>query len=210
MSKYVAPSHMAMVVVDGIEYEPDADGVIEARTRQHAEQFALLGIPEFDPANTNVRPLAPEEKLSVLSDENLILQARIRELEDQAASRPATTDASGAPLGAAGAIDAAQGPGGPSGALVDGTTSSVPPQGQSGDLLDKDDDKLKAAIAAAPNVDDPNVTRDQMVLWLASVGTSVPGNIARDKAVTIVKDKVAGLNDEADKLAGEARAEAEA
>lgn len=202
----VFPSNVASVVIDGHEYTPNSEGVVESATASHIPHLRLVGATDYNPAS-GLRPLAPEERVSVVLDENALLRARIRELEAQARLRTPSegiTDTSGAATGMlvpdAGATA--------SGGVPGGATSTAAPQGQSGDNLDKTGDGLKEALAQAPNFDDPNVTRDQIVLWLASVGTSVPGNIARDKAVAIAKDRVAGLNEEADTLAGEARSEA--
>lgn len=207
-TKYVFPTNVTSIVIDGHTYEPDENGLVECVTGSHVAGLVLLDGVVHNP-ETNFRPLDPVEKASVIADENTMLRNRLAEMEAMIARMSAgtATGADGQPLTPSTTDQGGAAPGGTATGAGGATTTALP-QGQAQDGLDKDADKIKNLIASAPNTDDPNVTRDQLVAFLNSINVAVPGNISRDKAVEIVKDKVAGLNEEADKLASDARADA--
>lgn len=196
--KMLAPRNVATLVVDGYEYEPDKDGLFTVRHPGHVKQLRMHGCVDADNIKLEeiemLRERGPvveaeripsdfEAQMSAKDDEIAALKAQLAEAQARGAA-PETQEPSGAADTTRETVertgDTSPAPGG-GGAIPPGSeTTTVPPQGQAGDNLDKTEEKLKEALAKKGDFD--TMDRDQLVAWLHGVGVSVPGNISKDKA----------------------------
>lgn len=187
------PDHIAAARIHGArDYDPDAPnmGLLRADPVERVPS-------EFDDTikRHGEEMGAKDDLLAEKERENAELRARLDRLEallsgggagtapgaDAHPSRAEGTDGGAAPLG-----DTSVAPGG-GGVIPPGSqTTTVPPQGQAGDDLDKNEDKRAELLANKPDV----TNYDAMKAWLKDAGVAVPGNVSKARAAEIVEETV--------------------
>lgn len=178
MSKFTAPEYIDHFCFDNVEYRRDEDGEFFIQHPDHQRHAVRHGAVPVGQGVHHGVPVAP-----VQTDQD----ARIAELEAQLAearAQLASPPAPDAPV----APEATDTPADPADASGDTSEATGGTTGEGASDAEATD-KMAEALAAEPKFED--MTRDELVDWLAGVGVSVPGNLSKDKALEIVNETVA-------------------
>lgn len=192
-----AAAAVASLCVAGTEYEPDEDGIFDIGNPDHIRKAKMMGLVEYDQATHRPVDQSPER---VASDTD----NRVAELEATVESQKKTIEAQQETImELQGRLDATDVPDEAADATGDTSadTGDVPdrqgaPDGDEADNAKSRDALLKEAFEQDPKFGE--MTRDQKVEWLATVGVTVPGNIGNDKADEAIKAVYNDYNEEHD------------
>lgn len=184
------PDHIAAARQHGaVEFDPNAPnlglGVEAPVERVQSDHDAVVAAKDDEIAALKrqleaATPANPQHlsNEAIESAKDAEIAALKRQLEQARETPPPVAGAAGTEGGAAATEHTSE--------TLGGTTTTVPPQGQALDNLDKDDDKRAALIENKPDTND----YDAMKAWLKDAGVAVPGNISKARAKEVVEETV--------------------